>query len=251
MKSLKDYLQDLNQDASGISPAPIQEVDDMRKMKINTQIDLDETEGLWNTTNDRWSRRAKHHISQTELRNATDTSEFAKGDLAVYEGQEVEIRIPLGPNGTAGVMLEGHLRMVDRTKLERIDETISGVMGGMKPLGPLNRIMQLAGLEHSGAVVEGEETLEEDAAGTMFDQLYQKNTQDPNYKNNPDAARVATVGQVLAGLQGVIGQLPQNMAPAVANQLKMIPGIGANLLAQAKAMTQPKAVGAPAGGAEE
>lgn len=228
----------------------INEVDAMRKLKITTEVDLEETEGLYNTTDDRWSRRAKHQLSKNEILNAADISDFSKGDHAVYEGKEVEVRIPVGPNGTAGIMLEGHLKMVKRSDLQVIEEGF-GVMGAMKPLGPLNRIMQLAGLEHSGAVVETEvdedeiideatEELDEaNAAGTMFNQLLTANTNNPAYKNNPSAAKVATIGQVLAGLQGLMTDLPAGMPPATLNQLKMVPGIGANLIKTATAMTKP------------
>lgn len=243
MKSFKQYLGELDSAAGAQPPAATHEVDDMRKMRINTQIGLDESEGLWNTEDDRWSRRAKHHISKTELMNASDTTDFSKGDKAMYEDQEVEVRIPLGPNGTAGIMLEGHLRMVDRSKLQPIEESISGVMGGLKPMSPINRIMQLAGLEHSGAVVEAEdsEEIEEaDGAGTMFNQLLVKNQQSPEYKNNPTAARIATVGQVLAGMQEVISGIPLDQLGEVSNQLKMVPGIGTNLISTAKEMTKPQ-----------
>jgi hypothetical protein len=215
----------------------------MKKLKINTQIDLDESEGLWNTENDRWSRRAKHHFSQTELRNASEVSSFTKGDMAIYEGQQVEVRIPNGPNGTTGVMLNGHLKMVNSNRLESLEESISGVIGGLKPMEPLNRIMQLAGLEVSGAVTESDLD-EADGAGTMFDQLLVKNQNSPEFKNNPAAARVATIGQVLAGLQSMIQDLPMDQLGNTANQIKMVPGIGANLIDSAKQMTKPTAGGA-------
>lgn len=228
----------------------ISEGDAMRKMKITTEVDLNETEGLYNTTDDRWSRRAKHQLSKNELQGAVDQSEFSKGESAIYEGQEVEVRIPVGPNGTTGIMLEGHLKMVKRDELQTLEEGF-GVMGAMKPLGPLNRIMQLAGLEHSGAVIETEveeaeaveevveEVVEEAAAGTMFDSLYRANLNKPEYKNNPAAARVATVGDVLAGLQAIIGELPQDLPANIARQMQMVPGIGAELIKTATLMTKP------------
>jgi hypothetical protein len=252
MKTLLQYFDDLTPLATDTTAAAILEVDAMRKMKITTQVSLDETEGLFNTVDDRWSRRAKHPLSQTELMNAADISEFSKGDTAVYEGRYVEVRIPLGPNGTSGVMLEGHLKMVNRSKLSKIEE---GVMGMMKPLGPLNRMMQLAGLEHSSPVLEADDAVEEvqpieeaDAAGTMFDNLYQANLNNPIYKNNPAAARVATIGEVLAGMQSMIAELPTDLPGNISTQLKAVPGIGANLIKTASAMTKPSTA-APAAGA--
>lgn len=240
MKSLKNYFEEL-QSVQGIDTAPLHEVDDMKKMKINTQIDLDETEGLFNTTSDRWSRRAKHQLSHAELQSASEVSDFSKGETAMYEGQEVEIRIPLGPRGTAGVMLEGHLRMVDRSKLSKLEE---GVMGGLKPMTPLNRIMQLAGLEHSGSVLEAGPIEEAAGAGTMFDSLYKANLNNPSYKNNPDAAKMATIGEVLASMQSIIADLPADLPNDIATQLKTVPAIGANLVKTASAMTKPESGGA-------
>lgn len=243
MTTLSDHIRRIEQMRSA-GGDQCQEVDDMKKMRINTQIDLNESEGLWNTGNDRWSRRARHHFSQSELLDAADVSRFSEGDLAIYEGQQVEIRIPKGPNGTAGVMLEGHLRMVDGSKLQLLDESISGVMGVLKPMEPLNRIMQLAGLEVSGAAIEPVVVAEADGAGTMFDQLLAKNQTSPEFRNNPTAAKVATIGQVLAGLQAVLEDLPMDQLGPVANQIKMVPGIGANLIDSAKKMTKPTAEGA-------
>lgn len=231
-----------------VKESVISEVDAMSKLKITTEVDLDETEGLWNTTTDRWSRRAKHQLSKNEILSAADISEFSKGDSAVYEGKKVEVRIPVGPNGTAGIMLEGHLKMVKRSALQPLSENYS-LVSGVTALGPINRIMQLAGLEHSGSVVEADNiqeetvensTLEEDnSAGTMFDQLYQTNMNKPEYKNNPNAAKVATVGMVLAGLQDMLRTLPEELPPNITNQLKLVPGIGANLIKAATDMTKP------------
>lgn len=243
MKSLNQYLENhLSKRAT--NEAPNSEVDAMKKPKITTEVDLEETEGLYNSTDDRWSRRAKHHLSKNELQGLAESSEFGKGDFAVYEGKEVEVRIPNGPNGTSGIMFEGHLKMVKRSSLERLDENYS-LVSGVTPLGPINRIMQLAGLEHSGAVVEGETVEEEvsleeaDATANMFNQLLTQNTNNAIYKNNPAAAKVATIGHILAGLQSLMTDLPPGMPATVLNQLKLVPGIGVNLIKTATAMTKP------------
>lgn len=245
MKPLTQYFNELNETTGESSPVNNQEVDTMRKMKIITQTSIDETEGLYNTTDDRWSRRAKHQLSKNDLINSVEQSDFAKGEYAVYEGQQVEVRIPIGPNGTAGVMLEGHLRMVERSKLTRLDE---GVMGGMQPLNPLNRIMQLAGLEHSGAVVEvnsGENTLEEADAtgGTMLNQLLKKNSQDRQYSDKKGAPEIVTIGQVLSSMQSLVASIeamskdPNITIPTVVlTRLKTIPALGVSLMNTAKSM---------------
>lgn len=214
----------------------------MRRLKKFAQVDLSGNEGLYETTVDRWSRNAKHQLTKAELANTPEEQQFDENETVIYEGQEVTVKIPLGPKGTTGIMFEGHLKMVHQSKLTKLDE---GVMGGVQTMTPINRIMQLAGLEHTGAVsVEEteltEEQLDEDGAGNMFNQLLTKNQNDPKYKNNPEAAKVATVGQVLAGLQSVLKDIPADLPSGIANQLQMVPGIGASLITAASTMTKPK-----------
>lgn len=214
----------------------------MRRLKKFAQVDLSGNEGLYETTVDRWSRNAKHPLKKAELANVPDDMQFDENETVIYEGQEVQVKIPLGPKGTTGIMFEGHLKMVHHSKLTKLDE---GVMGGVQTMTPINRIMQLAGLEHTGAVAVDEteleeQQLEEDGAGNMFNQLLVKNQNDPKYKNNPEAAKIATVGQVLAGLQSVLRDIPADLPSGIANQLKMVPGIGASLITAASTMTKPK-----------
>lgn len=243
MTGIRNYITKLDPDM--IKPDTILAEDDaMRRLKKFAQIDLDGSEGLYETTIDRWSRNAKHQFSKGEVSDITDLPQFEEGEIVMFEGQEVKVKIPQGPKGTAGIMFEGHLKMVHHSKLEKLEE---GVMGGVQTMTPINRIMQLAGLEHTGTVVAeagdepestSDEVLEEDAAGNMFNQLLQKNENDPAYKNNPDAARLATVGQVLASMQGIIKDLPESLPNNIASQLKMVPGIGANLINTAKTLTK-------------
>lgn len=238
--NLLKYFNDLHDTVNNTEKT--QEVDAMRKMKIMTQIDIDESEGLYNTTVDRWSRRAKHHLSKTDIANATETTDFYQGENAYYNGKQVEVRIPIGPNGTAGVMLEGHLRMVNRKELYRLDE---GVMGGLQPLSPINRIMQLAGLEHTGVMAAPDGILEANESGTMFNQLYQKNITG-EFKNNPEAAGVATIGQILASMQSLIEKLPDELGTIDKSKIKAVPGIGASMIDYAKKMILPRPPGGTA-----
>lgn len=223
------------------------EDDAMRILKKYAQVDLDGSEGLYETTIDRWSRNAKHQISKSELAGVTDQPIFEQDETVIYDGKEVQVKIPQGPKSTAGIMLEGHLKMVHQSKLTKVEE---GVMGGVQTMTPINRIMQLAGLEHTGTVVAetdvdeaivDEQAITEDGAGNMFNQLLVKNQSDPAYKNNPDAARIVTVGQVLAGMQSIIDDLPEQIPSGISGKLKMVPGIGASLIQAAKEMTKPKA----------
>lgn len=239
MKNLNDYLNQLEHTSTVESQTT--EDSAMRRLKKFAQVDLSGNEGLYETTVDRWSRNAKHQLPKAELVNTPDDLQFDENETVMYEGQEVKVKIPLGPKGTTGIMFEGHLKMVHHSKLSKLTE---GVMGGVQTMTPINRIMQLAGLEHTGTtVVEvdlSEEQLDEDPAGTMFDQLLVKNQNDPKYKNNPDAAKIATVGQVLAGLQGVLSDIPEGLPASITNQLKMVPGIGASLITAASQLTKPK-----------
>lgn len=250
MNNLKDYITKLDPDLINTG-VPLAEEDAMRRLKKFAQVDLDGSEGLYETTIDRWSRNAKHQFSKGEFAGATDVPKFEEGETVVFEGQEVKVKIPQGPKGTAGIMFEGHLKMVHHTKLTKLEE---GVMGGVQTMAPINRIMQLAGLEHVGSVVAEEEInnersdeqqLSEDAAGNMFNQLLIKNQNDPSFKNNPDAAKIATVGQILVSMQGIISNLPESLPSSISTQLKTVPGIGASLITSAKTLTKQGTSSAP------
>lgn len=202
-------------------------------------------EVLWNSTDDRWSRRAKHPLQVSEAINMTDNN-WEKGDVANYKGTDVTIEIPNGPNNTIGVIYEGKLKMV-------LNDTLTeSVMGGMQPLGPINRMMQLAGLsvptiiDPAQAVSEDEtsadtaDVITEADATNMFQQLMKANFSG-EYRNNPGAARLATVGQVLIGLNTVINDMKaKNEIPAdVVTKLDTAVGLGAYLMQSAKKMLQP------------
>jgi len=227
MKNLKDYL-------STIQAVP-QETD-MKPMKIvaeqnNTDI------VLWNTEEDRWSRRAKHPLRLNEISTVSDVL-WEKGEIAIYESQPVEITIPRGPSGTTGVIIEGRTKMVLASKLTKIDE---GVLGGMQPLNPINRMMQLAGLSTATItepVLEDAEILETDTTN-MFEQLFKANL-NGEYRNNPDAARLATIGEVMTGLASQIGLLQGKIAPDLETKINVAVGLGAAIMQAAKSMTQPK-----------
>jgi hypothetical protein len=126
----------------------------MRVKKINTELGLDETVGEWNSHNDRWSRRAKHQLSHADLINAKEIVKlpvFEKNEAVLYQGKEVIVQVANGPNDTSGVIVEGNLKMIHRSKLAKLDE---GVLGGMTGLNPINRLMQLAGLESGPSILK-------------------------------------------------------------------------------------------------
>jgi len=187
MANLLDYLKQINFSV---------EDNAMRPKKIVAEQNNEELV-LWNSEQDRWSRRAKHPLKINEI--SADT--------------------------------------------EQLDE---GVLGGMQPLNPINRIMQLAGFSTSNIVepvaeTESEESMIEEADATnMFDGLFKANA-NGEYRNNPDAARIATIGQIMVGLESQIEPLRGKLAPDMEQKLNVAVGLGAALITAAKNMLKPEA----------
>jgi hypothetical protein len=227
MKKFSDYI-------AQVQGTP--EYVDMKPRKIVAE-QTNEDLVLWNTENDRWSRKAKHPLRINEV--TTDPSiSWEKGDVAVYESHAVEVTVPKGPNGTIGILFDGRTKMVLRSRLSKLDE---GVLGGMQSLNPINRIMQLAGIGTPTIVepvLEDIEIVEADATN-MFEQLFKANL-NGEYRNNPDAARLATIGSVMVGLESQVEPLRGKVAPDLENKINMAVGLGAALLTAAKDMTQAK-----------
>jgi len=238
MKTLHDYLQEVTTASEG---------DDMKPMKVIAEQNNEDL-ALWNTEDDRWSRRAKHPLRLNEIE--INETYWEIGDVALFESQQVEITIPKGPNNTVGIMLDGQTKMVRSAKLTKISE---GVMGGLQALNPINRIMQLAGLETTPVQSQldlelSEETVEtlennnefiEEADGSsMFDQLFNVNMQGP-FKNNPDAARVATIGDILTALEVQIQPLQGKVPNDMLTKMTAAVAIGVTLIQTAKSMLQP------------
>jgi len=128
-------------------------------MKKFTQTDLNETEGLYDSRQDRWSRRAKRHFSQAELRNLENADRiFEERETVIYQNTEVKVKIPEGPRQTVGILFEGKLRMVAKSDLTKLDEMVMG----MTSLSPINRMMQLAGVEPKEIVTEETDQMQKD-----------------------------------------------------------------------------------------
>ena len=73
--------------------------------------------------------------------------DFAIGEDVMVGEVSGQIKIPHGPNGTIGVIMNGKLEMVAENEVNRLNE---GVMGMMKPVNPLFRLRELAGLPMNG-----------------------------------------------------------------------------------------------------
>lgn len=231
MKRLVEYFNELNPTQEPI--VSNLEDNDMKALKIVApQNEIDEA--LWNSKEDKWSRNAKHHITATDLEVPSHTWE--KGELAIYEGQEVKIVIGQGTKSVVGISLNGRTKMVKGHTLSPLTE---GVLGGLTQLSPINRIMQLAGL--SSGVAEGEiaeepKAISEDDSTNMFTQLFRANLAG-EYRNNPSAARVATIGQILAGLSDQTSNL-QGISQDIMTKISAAIGLGSALMQLAKSMTQ-------------
>jgi hypothetical protein len=225
---------------------PIVEDDAMKKLKRYAQVDINGEEGLYETTIDRWSRNAKHQLSKGELAGASSIVTFEEGENALYEGHPVEIRIPQGPKGTMGVIFEGKLKMVHHTKIKKIDE---GVMGGVQTMSPINRIMQLAGLEHTGVVSsdqvvsesgddDSNETLTEANLTGTFNQLL--NSVPAQFRDNPEAARLYVMGSLISVMAKDLQTAPLQTKVGMDKMktLKLLGPMGADLVKSATDLTK-------------
>lgn len=214
----------------------------LRKIMAPQDAQKDE---LWNSTYDRWSRKAKHPLQKSEAMTMNEKY-WEKGDTVTYKGINTTVQIPHGPNGTVGILYEGKLKMV------LSDNLSEAVMGGMQPLNPINRMMQLAGLsvtqviepsndtEQDDQNLKESEKLEEADATGMFQQLMKANFSG-EYRNNPGAARLATIGQILLGLNTIVAEMKaKNEIPAdVGPKLESAVGLGGYLLQSAQQMLKP------------
>ena len=151
---------------------------------------------MFNSKKDKWSRNAKHQLSKKDLANVKNN------------GAEV------------------------------VEE---GVIGNLKGIDPLNRLLQLAGLD-SGPVVkenfesndelEEKEELEEDVGSIsrMINTEYNTLSNSADYKDKKDLAVLATIANVLEGLNMMIGKMPSIMPDGVNSQtaqaIKNLPAIG-------------------------
>lgn len=245
MKNLNDYMNEL-----GTSMHDAKESDAMRKLKKYTQIDQDGTEALYETTEDRWSRNAKHPISKGELAQ-TDDVIFEEGESAIYEGMTVQIKIPRGPKRTTGIMIEGHLKMVPQSHLTKLDE---GVIGGVMAMSPINRIMQLAGLEHTGTITpddtaeltETQDTVEETAeiiteTGTTntLNNLINLTMNTGRFKGNEEAARLQVYGELMAAIYNDYKNRPMQTEQGKSKDrfLKSVGPVSADFIKTATSMT--------------
>ena len=213
----------------------------MRRLKKFAQVDLNGAEGLYETTADRFSRQAKHHLSQGEIASAVLIPQYEVGEQVVYDGKITEVRIAHGPRNTVGILEKGNLKMVHESKItKKVEE---GVMGGVQAMPTINRMLQLAGLEHSGAVVAEEVTgpdINEDANDDMLSKLQQSAENMPQYKGNAEAARFYAAGSILAMLGKSFADTPPQtvVGQQKLQALNTLTAMGADLIKSADTMSK-------------
>jgi hypothetical protein len=109
-------------------------------------------------------------------------------------------------------------------------------------------MMQLAGLSvptviepstDAVEIAEDSKQIQEADATNMFDGLFKANASG-EFKNNPPAARLATIGQILVSLNSQIEQLGDEIDPGTKSKLDAVLGIGAVMISSARKMLNPQ-----------
>ena len=125
------------------------------------------------------------------------------------------------------------------------DVVKEGVLGCIQGLPPINRIMQLAGLNSANSVVEEDtQELAEDVASlaNLINQEYNKISNSADYRNKPDLAVIATLGTFFEAINALITKLPSTMPAGINDNMvtaiKSMPGIGATMLKSLAAPAQ-------------
>lgn len=116
----------------------------------------------------------------------------------------------------------------------KIDE---GVLGGVLAMPAINRMMQLAGLEHSGAVSVEQQQLDEAVlfeaeADDMLAKLAASAANMPDYKDSPEAQRLYAAGALISSIAKSMGDSPpQTVAGQTQLQaIKALAPIGASMI---------------------
>ena len=167
--------------------------------------------------------------------------QYEIGEQVIYEGKTTEVRIVQGPRNTVGIIDRGNLKMVHESKIsKKIEE---GVLGGVQAMPTINRMLQLAGLEHSGAVVAEEVTgpdINEDANDDMLSKLQQSAENMPQYKGNAEAARFYAAGSILAMLGKSFADTPPQtvVGQQKLQALNTLTAMGADFIKSADTMSK-------------
>lgn len=85
--------------------------------------------------------RARKDSTEQDESAETHTA-FSVGDKVTVGDKKGTVQVPNGPGNTVGVTIAGKLKMVDRDRVQRLDEMVLG----MTSLPDIARMRQLAGL---------------------------------------------------------------------------------------------------------
>lgn len=137
-----------------------------------------------------------------------------------------------------------------------------GVLGGVLAMPAINRIMQLAGLEHSGSRSVEEQSINETVlfeaeADDVLDKLAASAANMPDYKDSPEAQRLYAAGALISSIAKSMGDSPPQtvqgqtqlqaikaLAPIGASMIKTAGDIAAKTPEKAAATTTTTATGA-------
>lgn len=124
-----------------------------------------------------------------------------------------------------------------------------GIMGGVKPIASIGRMMQLAGVAYDESVSEDdiaedriieEVIITEDALTT---QLVNSNM-NGEFKNNPVAAKIAAIGQLMVAASPLVEDIKNaadnSVTPDMMNKLKAAIALGATFITNARTMVNTK-----------
>jgi hypothetical protein len=82
------------------------------------------------------SRKAKHK------KKFFEEKKFVTGEEVMYNDNEYHVTVPDAPNNTIGLRIDGRTKMVNKSDVEKIEESVLGMTG----INPLNRLKELAGI---------------------------------------------------------------------------------------------------------
>lgn len=136
-KNSKSYINNLKKKITDVKPRdPNQELATKLQRTSGGPMDYQSQRKL--DHDDKFGRNTKH-----KSRDFSEDIDYRVGESVMVKDQSATIKIPQGPDGTVGVVMDGKLSMVDYSDISRLDEAI---MGGLTTISPLFRLRELAGL---------------------------------------------------------------------------------------------------------
>lgn len=114
--------------------------------KEDEKIDTDSISSLFNKPKEEKKIDTDKKIDKTDRKDGKDTKEkdvvFSVGDEVTVGKEKGTIRIPDGPGNTVGVVIQGKVKMIDREKVQKLEESVIGFSN----IPSVQRMKELAGL---------------------------------------------------------------------------------------------------------